>query len=296
MPRTGLGPSIRILPLSGRSRAADSGPESFAGAVDDRRPARPGSFDGRARERASPHEPRIDLRGEWSLAAFTLLLAILFALLAADLAGARQVSAALFAGIAALAAALSLAHLGRPGRAWRAVLGVRRSPVSREVLGFGSLSALGTAALLWPDPAVGAMLGGALFDANLEPAGTSRLGLADNRGLSGDGYIAYLDFSVVGEAGSTTPIRGSVTTATRASDDQPVSIRVKHGRFTVLANALQGDGNDAGRITSLDALMALRMSIGKLPVDLILDVNGDNRVTALDARWILQAATGLRTL
>ncbi len=90
--------------------------------------------------------------------------------------------------------------------------------------------------------------------------------------------------------------RGSVTTASRDSDDQRIGIRVKDGRFTVLEDALPGDSNDDGRIASLDALMALRMSIGKLPVDLILDVDKDNRVTVLDARWILQAATGLRKL
>ena len=159
VPRTGLGPSIRILPLSGRSLAADSGVEDPATNGGDRGRAYPATFNQRALGPAAAHEPRIDLRGEWSLAAFTLLLAVLFALLAADVSGARQVPAALFAGFAALAAALSLAHLGRPARAWRAVLGVRRSPVSREVLGFGSLSALGTAALAWPDAAVGAGLG-----------------------------------------------------------------------------------------------------------------------------------------
>lgn len=167
VPRTGLDPSIRILPLSGRSLAADSGAENPASSGGSRGQAHPASFKRRALEQAASHEPRIDLRGEWSLAAFTLLLAVLFALLAADVSGARQVSAALFAGVAALAAALSLAHLGRPGRAWRAVLGVRRSPVSREVLGFGSLAALGTAALAWPDPAVGAGLGWAAIAAGV---------------------------------------------------------------------------------------------------------------------------------
>ena len=174
LPRTDLGPSIRVLPPSGRSLAADSGRESSAGPIEERGPAGPGSSTGPAEEQAASHEPRIDLRGEWSLAAFTLLLTILFALLASDVTGARQVSAVLFAGIAALAAALSLAHLGRPERAWRAVLGVRRSPVSREVLGFGSLATLGTAALAWPDPSVGTGLGWAAI-----AAGVFALGSAD---------------------------------------------------------------------------------------------------------------------
>ena len=46
---------------------------------------------------------------------------------------------------AVLAAAFSLSHLGRPERAWRAGLNVRRSWLSREVLGFGAFVAGGIA-------------------------------------------------------------------------------------------------------------------------------------------------------
>ena len=37
-----------------------------------------------------------------------------------------------------------------PARAWRAILNLRRSPVSREVLGFGSLATFGILYLAWP--------------------------------------------------------------------------------------------------------------------------------------------------
>ncbi|MCL7975734.1 MAG: 4Fe-4S dicluster domain-containing protein [marine benthic group bacterium] len=153
MPRTQLGPSIRILPLERRSTAG------LTNAVTT------GSGAGVPLD-VTPHEPRIELAGEWSLAVFTLLLAVLFGLLAADTVGTRAVSPLLFATISALAAGLSLAHLGRPARAWRAVLGIRRSPVSREVLGFGLMASLGmlalsaseatvSAAAAWPGLAAG---------------------------------------------------------------------------------------------------------------------------------------------
>ncbi len=142
----------------------------------------------------------------------------------------------------------------------------------------------------------GAMIGNALFDVNLSPPGTIRLGLADNQGLSGDGFLVYLAFDVIGAEGSRTALRGRVTTATQANNDQRVTVQVRNGQFTVTSARKKGDGDGDDRITSLDALMALRMSIGKIPVDLILDVNSDGQVTALDARWILQAATGLRQL
>jgi hypothetical protein len=140
----------------------------------------------------------------------------------------------------------------------------------------------------------GGMLGNALFDANLEPQGTIRLGMADNEGLDGDGYLAYFDFEVTGRPGSQTELSGQVTTANRADNDRAVQLQVIDGLFTVLEEFIPGDYNGDRRLTSLDALAALRMSIGKLEVDLRLDVDNDGRVTAQDARWILQVATGRR--
>ncbi|MEJ2483450.1 MAG: 4Fe-4S dicluster domain-containing protein [Gemmatimonadota bacterium] len=159
MPRTGLGPSIRILPLERRS-TADSGDYERDGAAV--RPAYMPSADPgtRAPTGLSAHEPRIELAGEWSLAAFTLLLAVLFGLLAAAMSGSREVSPLLFAAVSVVAAGLSLAHLGRPTRAWRAVLGIRRSPVSREVTGFGLMAALGTVALVAAPAPLSTVAGG----------------------------------------------------------------------------------------------------------------------------------------
>jgi DMSO reductase iron-sulfur subunit len=162
MPRTDLGPSIRVRPLDGRSISSDG---RAVGVIS------PGSSEGQAQRALaainSHPVPRIDLAGEWSLAAFTLLLAVMFSMLAADAVGGRPVPTALFAGVAASAAALSLAHLGRPLRAWRAILGFLRSPVSREVLGFGALASLGTLSLAWPEPAVAGPLGTAGLIAGL---------------------------------------------------------------------------------------------------------------------------------
>jgi DMSO reductase anchor subunit len=153
MPDTELVPSILIRPLEHRSTASkfESSAGGHAGA----------GYAERLTTGADSHEPRIELAGEWSLAAFTLLLAVLFGLLATAIGGSRQISPMLFATLSALAAGLSLAHLGRPARAWRALLGIRRSPVSREVLGFGLLAGLGTIALA-PVPASFAAISGSL--------------------------------------------------------------------------------------------------------------------------------------
>jgi DMSO reductase iron-sulfur subunit len=79
-------------------------------------------------------EPRITLRREWSLALFTWLSAILFALGTAPAAGGPQVSPLLFLTTAAAAMALSTLHLGKKERAWRAALNLVHSWLSREVV------------------------------------------------------------------------------------------------------------------------------------------------------------------
>jgi len=75
-------------------------------------------------------EPRITLRGEWTLVAFTTLLAAVTGRVAAG--GPWGHPWALLGALAA-AMALSALHLGRPGRAWRAVLNLRTSWLSREI-------------------------------------------------------------------------------------------------------------------------------------------------------------------
>lgn len=129
-PQTDLGPSIRI---ETPRRAA---PEDGSGRAHGRAPG-----GGRI-------EPAgIDLKSEWSLAAFTFLVALMFAVFVSLAGGRVSLPAGWFAGGCILAAAFSLSHLGRPARAWRAGLNVRRSWLSREVVAFGAFAAAGTAAL-----------------------------------------------------------------------------------------------------------------------------------------------------
>ncbi len=133
-PQTDLGPSIRIEPARHpirRGVGADPEDESQGLGAPGRTPS-----------------PGITLRSEWSLAAFTFLTALLFAAFTAATGGALKLSPVLFASTAAVAAGFSLSHLGRPARAWRAGLNIRRSWLSREVVGFGSFVAAGTGTLV----------------------------------------------------------------------------------------------------------------------------------------------------
>jgi len=54
----------------------------------------------------------------------------------------------------------------------------------------------------------------------------------------------------------------------------------------------KGDYDGDGKVTELDALAALKMSVGSLPVNLNLDMNGDGKVKADDALSILKMAVG----
>lgn len=61
-----------------------------------------------------------------------------------------------------------------------------------------------------------------------------------------------------------------------------------------------GDINGDGNVNTIDARWALQAASGLRPLDstqnLAADVNLDGRVNTVDARWILQAASGLRKL
>jgi len=84
------------------------------------------------------------LRDEWPLALFTWLASLLFALVAWTAHSAATLPAAAFVGIAGLAFGSSTLHLGRKERAWRAVLNLRRSWLSREIVTFAAFAAAGT--------------------------------------------------------------------------------------------------------------------------------------------------------
>ncbi|MDT8342641.1 MAG: DmsC/YnfH family molybdoenzyme membrane anchor subunit, partial [Longimicrobiales bacterium] len=115
---------------------------------------------------ASAPASRISFRSEAPLWVFSLLVSVLVGVTATGAGRAGLPWPAFLLG-AAVAAAASTFHLGRPLRAWRAVLGWRTSWLSREVVLFnlfavtgtlelaGVLPALGRAVAPWAEPATG---------------------------------------------------------------------------------------------------------------------------------------------
>ncbi len=137
-PPSEIGPSIRFVPLR-RKLPPESG---FAPAA----PLLKGFLD----ELLRMPEARITLRGEWTLVVFTTLMAVLSAWFIAALVGGPALPPWLFLGLGLSALVLSTWHLGRRGRAWRAVLNLRTSWLSREILLTGAFLGLGVLSLFGP--------------------------------------------------------------------------------------------------------------------------------------------------
>jgi len=98
--------------------------------------------------------PALDWNGfkrEWSLWFFTSVAILLVAWFAAAAAWSRAIPLAVFACVGILAMAVSALHLGRKTRIWRAILNIRRSWVSREVVLFSTFFAAACASALRPE-------------------------------------------------------------------------------------------------------------------------------------------------
>jgi Fe-S-cluster-containing dehydrogenase component/DMSO reductase anchor subunit len=84
------------------------------------------------------------------LVVFTLSATILSSLTTAILAGANRISPWLFLCCGLLGVLFSSLHLGKKGRAWRSVLNLKSSWLSREILAYGLFLMAGFIWLLFP--------------------------------------------------------------------------------------------------------------------------------------------------
>ena len=155
-PEVGIGPSLQIEGRRWRSGA----PEILA------------CGDASSLPLALPNRPGLSLREEWPLLVFTLISSLLVAWFSAFAFDPVLPWPRGFSILGVTSILMSTLHLGRPERAWRAILNVRRSWVSREILLISAFLGLTILhALLIPLPdwllAVTAVLGfAALFAAD----------------------------------------------------------------------------------------------------------------------------------
>jgi len=129
----------------------------------------------------------------------------------------------------------------------------------------------------------GSLMSPATFTSNVQ-SNYIVFGFATPQDISGSGSAAIVEFKAVGAQGSKSPLTLSEILATSSSGAK-VSVNTLNGELSIGQKQL-GDGNGDGKISVLDALIALKMYVQLLPVDLILDINKDGRITPEDARLI----------
>ena len=126
------------------------------------------------------------------------------------------------------------------------------------------------------------------FSYNPKTPGVIRFGTTAARDVNADGSAAVVEFKIIGERGSSSPITLS-DSAAGDSRGRLRTINLVPGRLAV-DYPISGDGNGDGNITAIDALIALRMFVGLAEEDLSMDVNNDGHITPDDARQLLAMA------
>jgi hypothetical protein len=114
----------------------------------------------------------------------------------------------------------------------------------------------------------------------------------DTDGISGDGSLVYIKFTVVGSEGDSCNIVPNIIEANEVESYDPIIIFSESGSFSVEdeRTGIKGDANGDGRLTGVDALMALQMAVEIIPDDLICDMNDDGIITSIDAAMIREGA------
>ncbi len=136
-----------------------------------------------------------------------------------------------------------------------------------------------------------------MCDINPATAGILKAACIDGSAVLA-GKVIVLTFEVIAPAACSTNL---VLTVEEAYDGGDKTVSLLGGAWEMqIVKSVPGDVNGDGRVTAIDARWALQAASGtrELTDEQILaaDVNGDGKVTAIDARWALQAASGTRVL
>jgi len=86
---------------------------------------------------------KIDIRKEWTLGLFTVLITFLGGLFVSTFLQERELNSIVFSIISIPLIVLSSLHLGRKEKAWRAIINLRNSWLSREIFFFSSFVGFG---------------------------------------------------------------------------------------------------------------------------------------------------------
>lgn len=93
----------------------------------------------------------IHLEGEWPLAVFTFIASVMVGMVSGVMFGEVSISPLLFLFSGVIAGGVSIVHLGKRTRAWRSVVHLKDSWLSREIIFFGLFFITGIWFSLSPD-------------------------------------------------------------------------------------------------------------------------------------------------
>ncbi len=132
--------------------------------------------------------------------------------------------------------------------------------------------------------------------------GNSQITVAciNNSKITGNGIVIVLTFEVLATENCNTDLTVSVIEAT-APDVNDTPVALTGGTWSLqIIKGIPGDVNGDGKITAVDARWVLQAASGARTFDATqtaaADVNADGKINAVDARWILQVASGARVL
>jgi hypothetical protein len=135
---------------------------------------------------------------------------------------------------------------------------------------------------------VGDFLKGASLEADRSVPGRLHARFAMPAPRTGQGKVTTVTFKASGVAGSKTPLRLTVLSASDGTGAVLAVDRID-GEITIGAGgAGPRDCDGDGQITSRDAMCALRMSVKLTPTQTATDMDGDGQVTSRDAVVFLQ--------
>ncbi|MDY6964785.1 MAG: dockerin type I domain-containing protein [Halobacteriota archaeon] len=135
--------------------------------------------------------------------------------------------------------------------------------------------------------------------ANLENASSGSVGIiayqVENSGLNGDVILSNLNFTVVGDIGTSTPLSLDVITLTDATpDSNPIPHFIMDGIFEVFLN---GDVNGDDSVNSGDCMYLAKHLLGIAGFETIVepasDVNGNGVVEASDCMYLAKHLNGV---
>jgi TolB protein len=135
----------------------------------------------------------------------------------------------------------------------------------------------------------GSLTQGSLFDSRISNDAAA-ISFASSKGITGSGTIAIVTVKVKSNAQGLNGKNGCVFSVTgNYYDSEGKYTHVPDGGSTfTLAPALKGDGDQDGKVTTKDALTALQMAVGKIPQNMVYDINGDGYINSNDVREILK--------